>query len=62
MVRMFQPYAIGYQPYASMARLASEIFFSGLPTVVLLLLACSETENVNLEAKKITSDLVHDAS
>ena len=34
------------------ARLASEIFLSGLPAVVLPLLACSETENVNLGARK----------
>ena len=30
MVRMFQLYAISYQPYAKFARLASEIFLSSL--------------------------------
>jgi hypothetical protein len=30
MIRMFQLYAISYQPYAKYARLASEIFLSNL--------------------------------
>jgi hypothetical protein len=48
--------------YCECNRLVSKIFLSGLPTVVLLLLACSETENVSLGARKNNFGLDYDAT